>query len=489
MAAIEMRTDLSDLLDALINGNNDQIVAVARDHLQRNEAIDVLIGRIAMLAAKGDSEGHIVAALGAAAMLSRYLHFIPQPLEPGSDENAQMQEWSRALPLFVQALHVAAPAVRTGHNAPEDYPEPLFPSTFLNSGKNLRDVIQDAVIKGDKQQVERIILGLYGTGADYRTMQVRTYDGASSIFQDDGHALIFAVRGFQNLDAVEWGDQAPYIIHWLAPHLALSPNGSEPSWAGTVRNFVNEHADGLASLRKRLSAPKEEQALPISKVVNSSADTAQVCQSVYDALIKGGASPHAVGSVIALAAAELLQHISASNQEAYERAVHALLYASAARQAIYQTHQADEILPLLFFAASFVNTVSKEVSAQNSSERPAVAQPASTTRGGGLIGISQLETLSGQLHEKDAPGALATAQRYLTLHYEPRALFGTIGLAAALTDATADKGYTLQVVQAASEEFLAWPSALAATNTQAFLHTALSATLNSQRDALIESLM
>jgi hypothetical protein len=488
MAAVEMRTDLSNLIDALISGNDDQIVAVARNHLQQNEAADVLLGRIALLAAKGDSEGHTVTTLGAATMLSRYLHFIPQPLEPDAAENGRFKEWSRALPLFVQALRIASPAVRVGNTVQARYPEPFFPSALLNSNKSVRDVMQEAVIKGNAQLVERIILGLYDTGADYRTMQVRTYDGTTSAFIDDGHPLIFTVRGFQVLDAVEWGDRAPAIIHWLAPHLALPENASEPSWAGTVRNFVNEHADGLASLRKRLSAPKDENALPLRQQILSNADTAQVCQSAYDAILKGGASPVGTSSIIALAAAELLQRIPDSDHATFARVAHGLLYASAARQALHQTRQVDEVLPLLFFAAAFVNTLYKEIAAQSHAEQAAAPQATTTTRGGGLIGVTQLETLGAQLRDKNFSGALATAQRYLNLRYEPHALLGTIGLAAALTDASTDSGHTLQIVQAASEEYLAWPRTLTSTNTEAFLRTALQATQHGQRDKLIDSL-
>jgi hypothetical protein len=487
MAAVEMRTDLSNLIDALISGSDDRIIAASRDHLQQNEAADVLLGRIALLAAQGDSEGHTVTALAAATMLSRYLHFIPQPLEPDAEGHDRYKEWSRALPLFVQALRIAAPAVRAGHTVQPHYPEPFYPSALLNGSKSVRDVMQEAVIKGNTPLVEGIILGLYGTGADYRTMQVRTYDGTTNAFIDNGHALIFTVRGFQILDAVEWGDRAPSIIHWLAPHLALPQNASEPSWAGTVRNFVNEHADGLASLRKRLSAPKEENALSLRQQLLSNADTAQICQQAYDAILKGGASPEGTCSIIALAAAELLQRIPDSDHETFTHIAHGLLYASAARQALYQTRQVDEMLPLLFFAAAFVNTLYKEVAAQSSAQ-PAPAPQAAATRGGGFIGVTQLETLATQLRDHNLSGAQATAHRYLNLRYEPRALFGTIGLAAALTDPTTDGGHTLQIVQAASEEFLAWPRTLTDTNIEAFLYTALHATQHGQRDTLIETL-
>src|SRR2546421_418008 len=81
MTAIEMRVDLSALVDALVSRNNDRIVALAREHLRDGEAVDVLIGRIGLLAARGDADGHTVITLTAAAILCRLLHTIPLPLE------------------------------------------------------------------------------------------------------------------------------------------------------------------------------------------------------------------------------------------------------------------------------------------------------------------------------------------------------------------------------------------------------------------------
>src|SRR5207247_11362407 len=164
--------------------------------------------------------------------------------------------------------------------------------------------MHEAVYSNDAVHVERLLLGLYGTGADYRTMEVRTDDGISTTFQDAGHPLIFAVRGFQLLDAVEWGERAPHILHWLTPHLPL--HGEEPQWVRAVRAFHAEPTHSLASLRTRLSAPKDVNALPLRSLIQSDADTTQICQGVYDALMKEGASSLGGGSVIGMAAEDLL---------------------------------------------------------------------------------------------------------------------------------------------------------------------------------------
>jgi hypothetical protein len=496
MAAVDMRVDLSSLVDTIANGDTSRIIAAAREHLAQNEDPSVLLGRISMIAAHGDTEGHLVTTLSAAAMLCRYIHFIPLPLDPDSVENpADQEDWSRALPLFARALLVAVPAVRAGHNASPHYPEPYFPSELLDSGKSVRDVMREAVTKGDGSMIERLLFGLYGTGADYRTMQARTYDGIANVFQDDGHPLIYAVRGFQALDAVEWGDLAPNILHWLAPHLALKKTAQELSWVNTVRSFVGDHAEALAGLRKRLAMPKNESALSLRQQVLQGKDTSAVCQAVYDALLPGGASPHAVASAIALAAADILLHIPESDSETFTHASHGLLYAAATRAAIQQTHEADESFPLLFLSAAYVQTLQQEIAGRQgeATQKTAGAEAArktspATTMGGGLIKSSQLETLQAQLSEQNYQGALITAQRYLKLNYDPQALFGVVGQVAAQADLTADQGHILQVVHAASEEYISWPRNLDREHIDAFLQVALRAAVYSKRDNLLANL-
>ncbi len=475
MAAVEMGVDLSTLVDTLVTGNHEQIIAAAREHLQHGKSAEVLIGRIGMIAAHGDTDGHIITTLDAAAMLCRLLHTIPAPL----DANAQVQ--ARALPLFSQALLTAAPAIQASRRAyaQPQYPSPLFPSG-LTKGQTVNDAMRDAIATNDVSKAERLLLGLYGTGADYRSMQVRAYDGISTTFQNAGHPLIFAVRGFQLLDTVEWGDRAPNIIHWLAPHLPLHPDSSEPEWINTVRNFTANPDHSVTSIRKRLAPPKDENALPLRDLILSSADTLQVCQGIYQALMNGGASPRAVGSVIALASTNVIQMISDSDHESFIRTAHGLLF-SAATRLVFRQVQDVEVLTLLFTSAAFINALHKQVMAQQStSQEKSVAStslPSSTVVGGGLFASAQLDTLSQQLKAKDLAGALTTARHYLKLGHDVRALFATIGLLAAEIAATTDQGHTLQIVHAASEEFLAWPTSLNEINIEGFLQIALRAAI------------
>ena len=69
-----------------------------------------------------------------------------------------------------------------------------------------------------------------------------------------------------------------------------------PAWVATVYDYALDPAHDMTSIRTRLAAPKDENALPLHKLILSDADTTQVCQGVYDAIIKGGASPRGVGA-------------------------------------------------------------------------------------------------------------------------------------------------------------------------------------------------
>ena len=476
MPSIGMRTDISALIDATVAGDSNAILAAGRELLQRGAEAAELIGRMGMIAAHGDSDGHAILTLSAASAISRWLIALPQLPE----QNGQSHE--RGLPLLVQALVATAPAVRAGKDAHDTYPEPFYPSE-MPEGKMVDEKMHDAVYGNDATLVERLLLGLYGTGADYRTMEVRTYDGISTTFQNAGHPLMFAVRGFQLLDAVEWGDQAPNILHWLTPHLPL--HTEEPAWVNTVRTFIADPVHSLESYRTRLAAPRDVEALPLRRLILSDADTTQVCQGVYNALISNGASSRGIGSVIALAATDLMQRVNDGDREAFVRAAHGLLFSAAVRL-VFAHVQDLAALPLLFTSAAFINALSKELSEQTNSAQPTIAP--STTFGGGLIAPSLLEDIREQAKAQDLNGAFSSARRYLKLGYDKRALFATLGLAAAQADAAADQGHTLQIVQAAGEEFTAWPAQLADINIDGFLHVALRAVAFAKRNMLVANL-
>ena len=476
MPTIGMIVDISALVEATIAENHREVISIARELLSSGAPAAELAGRVGLIVAHGDSDGHAILTLDAAAAMSRWMIAVPKP--PEVDPRSHVQE----LPLLVQALLATAPALRDGEKAPVTYPDPLFPSE-LGEGNTVDDAMHDAVFSNDATRVERLLFGLYGTGADYRTMEVRTYDGISTTFQNAGHPLIFAVRGYQLLDAVEWGERAPHIIHWLTPHLPL--HTEEPDWVNAVRSFHSDPAHSLASLRTRLSEPRDANALSLRSLILSNAGTLEICQGVYDALMKGGASPRGVGSVIALTASDIMQRVGDGDRDAFIRAAHGLLFTAAVRL-VFAHVQDLAALPLLYTSAAYINVLQKELGQQSSAVPTAITT--GTTLGGGLIAPALLETLSEQVDAQDFNGAVATARRYLRLGNDARALFAAIGLLAAHADAAADQGHTLQVVQAAGEEYMAWPIALADTDRDAFLLVALRAATFAKRNTLVSDL-
>ncbi len=475
MPTVGMLTDISALVDATVAGDSDRIIAAGRELTRRGAEAAELIGRVGVIAADGDSDGHTILTLAAASMICRWFTALSHTL------GEEPVNYTRALPLLVQALAAAAPAVRAGKAAQVHYPEPLFPSG-LPEGETVNSMMHKAIFANDASMVERLLFGLYGTGADYRTLQIRLYDGISTTFQNAGHPLMFAVRGTQLLDAVEWSDRTPHIIHWLVPHLPL--HAEEPSWVTTVRLFLSDSMHSLDSYRTRLAAPKDENALLLRRLILSDADTPQICQRVYEALIKAGASSRAIGSVIALTATDLMQRVGDGDRDAFVRAAHGLLFTAAVRLVFAQVQEV-EALPLLFTSAAYLNALHKELGEQTAPAQPVATR--SPVLGGGLIAPGLLDTLGEQLDAQDLAGAFSTVRRYIQLGHDTRALFAAIGLAAAKADAAADQGHTLQIVQAAGEEYLGWPSTLAGSTIEGFLHVALRATAFARRNTLVDN--
>lgn len=470
MSSVAVRNNLATFIDAVVAGDSRALTSLARETLTRAEDASELLGRAGLLAMRGDSEGHAVLTLGAASAISLWLIALRHVL--GEDEQGQ----ANGVPLVVQALMAAAPAIKAGKDVQPKYPKAIFPSD-LSEHQTVASEMHQAVYGRDAEMAERLLFGLYETGADYRALSVRIYDSISQTFQEDGHALLCASRGSQVLDSLVWGDDSPNYIHWLAHHLPL--HTEEPVWIEDVRAFLQDPQHSLESYRTRLSAPQNANALPLRALLLSEASTPQICQGVYNALIKNGASSRGVGSVISLAAADLLQSIGDDDYELFTQVSHGLLFASATRL-VYTQVQEVEALPLLFTAAAAINALHKGLGAQAAPGK--AAHPAGT--GGGLIAPALLETVSERIEAQDVTGALASARRYIQLGHDLHALFGVIGLAAAQADASADQGHTLQIVLAAGDEYLSWPKDLVNTNIEGFLQIALRATALAKRNSL-----
>src|SRR5260221_6579526 len=246
MQTVGMLTDISARVDATVAGDSDRIIAVGHELTQRGADAAELIGRVGVIAARGDSDGNTILTLAAAGMICRWFTALSTPLREGPVNH------TRALPLLVQALAAAAPAVRAGEAAQVHYPDPLFPSG-LPEGETVNSMMHKAIFANDANMVERLLFGLYGTGADYRTLQIRIYDGISTTFQNAGHPLMFAVRGTQLLDTVEWSDRTSNILHWLAPHLPL--HTEEPPWINSLPSVPSASIHTLDTYRTLPAAP------------------------------------------------------------------------------------------------------------------------------------------------------------------------------------------------------------------------------------------
>ncbi len=463
MSSVAIRNNLSTFIDAILNGNTSEIEQTAREVISRAEDASELIGQIGLAAMHGDSDGHTILTLSAASMMCRWLIALRYVI---GDDTTGM---TMGIPLVMQALTAAAPAIRAGQQTSQSYPKAIFPGD-LPAGETVATALNKAIFGHDPLTVERLLFGLYGTGADYRTISVRIYDGISQTFQQGGHVLQCAIRGSQVLDAVQWGEDAPHYLHWIAPQMAL--HSEEPAWIADVRTFLGDAQHSLASYRTRLAAPRNENALPLRALLLRDASTQQICQGVYDSLITNGASSQGVGSVIALAANDLLQEIDDDSHDLFLRAAHGLLTASATRL-VYTQVQEVEALPLLFTTAASIHALYQELSATIAQTPNKAVHP--NVFGGGLIAPALLEALHEQIAAKDIAGALATTRRYIQLSHEKPALFAMIGLGATHIDAGTDQGHSLQIIQAAGDEFMAWPAELNQTNIEGFLHTALRA--------------
>src|ERR1700682_3569486 len=122
MPSVGMNTDITSLVNALAAGKTDQLPGIARELVGEGAGASELIGRIGMVAAHGDSDGHVILTLAAASMMSRWFVSLQHLL--GEDP----MDHRRELPLLLQAATAAIPAVQAAQGHQVNYPEPLFPS-------------------------------------------------------------------------------------------------------------------------------------------------------------------------------------------------------------------------------------------------------------------------------------------------------------------------------------------------------------------------
>src|SRR5260370_41330405 len=183
MSSVAVRNNLSTFIDAVVASDSQELTRAAREVISRAEDASELIGQIGLIAMRGDSEGHAVLTLGAASMLCRWLIALRYVL--GEDTQGQ----ANGVPLVVQALLAVAPAVKAGKDVQVNEPNAIFPSA-RKENETVAMKMREAIYAHDAVTTERLLLGLFGTGADYRAISISIYDTISQTFQQVGHPLL-----------------------------------------------------------------------------------------------------------------------------------------------------------------------------------------------------------------------------------------------------------------------------------------------------------
>jgi len=453
--SIKHTANYTPLITAIADAHIERIATATLDLLRQGATPANIVGRIGVLAARGDTEGHPLATLAAAERIANWASLAAVVREP---DNMDARHVAALLPL-AQAFYALAPAVATARalSRPQ-LPEPLYPAE-LQEGETVQGVMDEAMARADASQFARMLHGLYATGTDYRAMLTYIYGALRTRYPEGGHPYAFTLRGSQILDAAEWGDRAPDIFAWLCP-LIVNTQPDAP-FVATVRAFVAAPEHNLSSLRTRLAAPNDALAGPDLRRQILEGETATVCEAVYRALVEG-ASPKAVAMAIALAAAQrlLLVPVEARSGLVYE--LHGLLAAHVAYVVVSQM-QDIALLPLLFTAAAAVNARGADATTAAGETLAAVAgmQRKPTALVGGLIAPILLQTIDQQIVAGEEHAAASTARRYVQLGHPVRMLAGAIGAAVMHDDVAGDgdRYHAIQAVEAACSLYLALPLA------------------------------
>lgn len=476
--SVKYTTNFEPLIEAVASTQLDRIAQETVHLLRQSVPPFFIIGHAGVPAAWGDTNGHLLSALAAGGHIADWTRSIPASAE---EDHADSRRLVAALPLTA-ALAVAAPAIQAGERAKHDLPEPLFPANITHP-EGMSGALREAVQSGDVTRTERLLLGYYGTGTDYRAFLTNVYHSIIEHYTGDGHILIFIHRASQVLDMAGWGNKLPPFIHWLAP--LLTSRQPEPPFIAEINAFLSNPAHDLKPLRTRLTPANNTAAGAELRQAVLQGSLGEACAAVFAALTDG-AQPQAVGSVIALAAAQ--RFLSAPESDA-EVAAHTLLVASAARTVVSQI-QDIKVLPILFIAAAAVNTLRE--AAQVEAPKAGAGSGRITAAGslaGGILAPVMLRSLERLLESSDEPGAQASIRRYLQLGHPPRGLAATLAIAASQGDATSDTGHMLLLAQAAAEEYLALPAHLQGSEGEALLFAGVrAAVLRPQGTAILDAI-
>ena len=448
--AVKHTTDYAPLVDAVASANVNHIAREVVHLLRRKVSPFIIIGKVGVPAAWGDTDGHPLSGLAAGGQIADWMRYIPAS---GEDDDEDHRLLRPALPL-TETLLFAAPSVRAGAHQQPELPEPIFPATVKHP-QGMDGALREAVCAGQAEKTLRVLLGYYATGTDYRSYLMNVYRAITEHYAADGHALIFTHRSSQVLDMAGWADKLPPFIHWLTPHLASSQ--PDAPFLKDVQAFLSDAAHDLKPLRTRLAPANDAAAGAALRQTILQGTLEETCAAVLAALNNGARGP-AVGSAIALAAARRFLNTPEGDANASLRAAHGLLIASAARTAVSQV-QNVEILPILFLAAAAVNAL-RDV--EQVEAPPAGAHPRASAGAliGGILAPVLLRSLEQQLADGDEQAAQTSAHRYLQLGHPAHGLVATIASVACQGDASSDQGHSLLLAEAAAEEFLALPAHL-----------------------------
>jgi hypothetical protein len=463
--AMLVHANITALLDAITSGDEPGTIRETLTLLEPEKVPPAKIAaRVGIPASWGGGDGHALSILSVAGRVAEWMRAIPIGPEPQAEQRRQL---APALPL-VQGFLAVSDRVKRGLPEPHPaLPEPLPPAEVRHEQGPL-GALRDAVATRDLTMAQRILMGYYATGTDYRALLTLLYAALAHRYSTGGHPLTFVVAGSRVLDMADWGDRLPAYIYWVTP-LMLSDAPDDPV-AEVARSYAQQPEHDLGWLRTRLALAKEEAAGTAFQRALFSGDAHGACDAVLQAL-RGGASPMGVAAGMNLAAAELVNSAAPGDQAGLLRAGHVLLYTHAVQSATLHT-QDPQTWPLLYTAACALNAAKTTAPA---ALEPAGQSPASMPVGG-LMPAAMLRTLEQRMLEGDTTGALTVARRYLQMGHPPRALAGMIGSAAAARDARQGDDsalHTLPMVAAAAEAYLNLPHALQSGGQNALLVAAV----------------
>jgi hypothetical protein len=461
-----VHADITTLLDAISANDTDGVIAATLQLLgPEHVPPSKIAARVGIPAAWAGGEGHPLAMLSVVGQVAEWMRAIPIGPEPDAEQRRNLDA---ALPL-IQGFMAVAELVKKGLTEPRpDLAEPLVPADVHAEGGSEPAFIA-AVKAGDLNRAQRLLLGYYATGTDYRAVLTTIYAALATRYPAHGHPTIFASAGSRVLDMAEWGDRMPAYISWVTPLLADSAPQSPAGEAAAA--YAADNAHDLGWLRTRLAIPREEAAGSTFQRAVVEGDYVAACDAVLKAL-RDGATPGGVAAGLALAAAGEVNNVPEGDTEGLLRTGHALLYVNAVHYATHQTQQ-QQIWPLLYTAACAVNAARNVTP---SGKLAAVRPAPSSVPMGGLIAASMVRKFEQQLADGDTAGALTVATRYLQMGHPQRALAGVVGAVAATRDASVaqpESLHILPIVAAAAGEYLDLPRALQNNGQNALLNAAI----------------